>query len=67
MQGTPCGGNISSVVDSLSSKSTVADATRTFAVFFEGAGIGEGGSVPDLGARTNFANTIYTYIKDNLT
>ena len=70
MQGTPCGGNISSVVDSLSSKTTVADATNTFAVFFEGASKrnNETGAmyVPDLSVRTNFANTIYAYIKDNL-
>ena len=60
MQGTPCGGNISSVVDALNSCNTVEGATNTFAIYFEGVGDGSGG-VGSGDGRRNFAKAIYYY------
>ena len=44
--------------------STVSEYTEYFAVFFEGAA-SRVGEVPDIGARTNYANAMYYLIKNN--
>ena len=44
--------------------STVREYTEYFAVFFEGAA-SRVGEVPDIGARTNYANAMYYLIKNN--
>lgn len=60
MQGAPCGGNITSVVDKLNNCQTVTGATDNFAIFFEGMGDGNGGVVAG-DARRTYANAIYYY------
>ena len=60
MQGAPCGGNITSVVDKINNCQTVTGATDNFAIFFEGMGDGNGGVVAG-DARRTYANAIYYY------
>lgn len=52
------------VWERLQNCSTVRDYTEYFAVFFEGAA-SRVGEVPDIGARTNYANAMYYLIKNN--
>lgn len=58
MQGTPSGGAITSVVDELKGCNTVDEATNVFAIYFEGAGNGNGGIWAGQGRR-EYASTIY--------
>ena len=59
MQGAPCGGNITSVVDELKECQTVSEASNIVAIYFEGAGT-DSGIAAGYG-RKNYANTIYYY------
>lgn len=60
MQGAPCGGNITSVVDKINNCQSVTGATDNFAIYFEGMGDGNGGVVAG-DARRQYANAIYYY------
>lgn len=60
MQGAPCGGNITSVVDKINNCQTVTGATDNFAIYFEGVGDGNGG-IAAGDARRQYANAIYYY------
>ena len=50
------------VMEHLNNCTDVSSATKSFAIYFEGAGNGGG---PHISGRTSFANAIYSHIKDN--
>lgn len=57
MQGAPCGGSITSVIDELKECETVSEASNIFAIYFEGASTDSG--ITAGSGRKNYANTIY--------
>ena len=53
MQGAPCGGNITSVIDELRECTTVKQASDIFSIYFEGS--------QHLTPREHYSNVIYYY------